>query len=240
MNQDKEAKLFSLVDILEPLSSEEIGWFGERAPRIHLERYEILYTPTHDNKLLYMLLEGQVRIYNMVGQHELTLDIVEARTMFGEAALAGRPQGVYAQALEASRIALVNLSDLEHLVQANPKVGLKIAGLLGQRLHTYASRMADIALKDIPARLASLILHLVESEGIVTREGHHKVRTRYTHEQLATMIGTRRVPVTRAFTKLKEAGAVQLRRRHVYVTDFEALKRIAQVQQGVASHALAS
>ena len=42
------------------------------------------------------------------------------------------------------------------------------------------------------------------------------------------MIGTKRVPVTRAFRKLREEGAVEPRDRQILVTDLEALKRIAQ------------
>ena len=37
------------------------------------------------------------------------------------------------------------------------------------------------------------------------------------------MIGSSRETVTRAFTGLQEAGAVELRRRHIYIKDVEAL-----------------
>jgi CRP/FNR family transcriptional regulator, cyclic AMP receptor protein len=87
--------------------------------------------------------------------------------------------------------------------------------------------MMDIALKEVPARLASLILDLLQSEGVVTREGHYTILTPYTQEQLATMIGAKRVAVTRAFKKLQEQGSVQLRRRKIYVTDLDALNQIA-------------
>ena len=72
-------------------------------------------------------------------------------------------------------------------------------------------------------------MRLRESEGVITGEGC-KIPTHYTHEQLATMIGSKRVPVTRAFRKLEEAGAVELKDRHMHVTDFEALKRVAEAE----------
>jgi CRP-like cAMP-binding protein len=67
----------------------------------------------------------------------------------------------------------------------------------------------------------------VQDEGVVTREGHYRVSTRYTHEELASMIGLKRVAVTRAFGGLQESGYVQLRRRQIYVTDLAALKGLA-------------
>jgi len=87
--------------------------------------------------------------------------------------------------------------------------------------------MTDIALKDSPARLAALILDLVQGEGVVTHEGHYRISTRYTHENLAKMIGLKRVAVTRAFRGLQDSGCVQLRKRQIYVTDLVALKGLA-------------
>ena len=71
-----------------------------------------------------------------------------------------------------------------------------------------------------------LILQLVESEGVMTTEGP-KIPTRYTHRQLATMIGSKRETVTKAFTLLQQAGTVELKRRRIHVKDAEALKRVA-------------
>ena len=87
--------------------------------------------------------------------------------------------------------------------------------------------MADLASKEVSARLASLILELLQSEGVVTREGHYRIDALYTHEHFGTMIGAKRVSVTRAFGKLRDIGCVQLLRRQVYVTDLATLSRLA-------------
>ncbi len=85
-------------------------------------------------------------------------------------------------------------------------------------------RWADLAAKEVPARLASMLLSLIETQGVVTPEGY-VIPTRYTHQQIATMIGANREATTRAFGRLQQEGGVQLRDRYVYVTDIEALKR---------------
>ena len=111
-----------------------------------------------------------------------------------------------------------------------PQVGLKLMSVLSERLSLAEDRMEDISLKEVPARLAGFILQLVESEGVMTSEGP-KIPTRYTHRQLATMIGSKRETVTKAFTLLQQAGAIELRRRRIHVRDLEALKKVAD--QGV-------
>ena len=42
------------------------------------------------------------------------------------------------------------------------------------------------------------------------------------------MIGCKRVAVTRAFSKLKEAGTVQLKERHIIIKNIDALKDLAE------------
>ncbi len=69
-------------------------------------------------------------------------------------------------------------------------------------------------------------MQLIESEGVVSSEGY-KIPTRYTHRQLASMIGSKRETVTKAFTLLQRAGVVELKRRRIHVKDSEALRRVA-------------
>ena len=80
--------------------------------------------------------------------------------------------------------------------------------------------------KDVPARLADLILRLVDKEEVVSDEGY-VIPSRYTHAQMGYMIGARRLAVTRAFGRLQDEGAVQLRRHMIYVRDTADLEHAA-------------
>jgi len=225
---EEKIRLLSMVDVLEPLSEEELEEFGRRVPDIHIREGQTLYTPGDRSEALFMLKKGRVRIYKVAPDGwEFTLAVVDAGTMFGEMALtAQRLREAYAEATEPSDICVLRNADLERLVRANPEVGLRMMRVLSERLRACETRLEDIGLKDVPARLASLVLQLAESEGVVTPEGP-KIPTRYTHRQLATMIGSSRETITRAFTKLQRTGAVELRRRHIYIKDMEALERTA-------------
>ena len=64
----------------------------------------------------------------------------------------------------------------------------------------------------------------------MTREGY-KIPTRYTHRQLAAVVGSKRETVTKAFTLLQKAGAVELKRRRIHVKDIEALKSAARQER---------
>jgi CRP-like cAMP-binding protein len=160
---------------------------------------------------------------------------VESGTVFGEMALLGQQmEGAYAQAMEPSQVSMMAKEDLEQLVLEKPAVGLRIMQVLSERLRRYETRLEDVSMKDVHARLAGIIMLLVESEGIKTGTAY-RIPTHYTHERLGTMIGANRVAVTRAFGLLQDEGAVELRRRLIYVTDIEALRRSSgygKAQQG--------
>ncbi len=226
---EEKIRLLSMVDVLEPLSGEELEEFSRRVPDTHVEQGEIFYTPGDRSEALFMLKRGRVRLYKLAPDGwEFTLAVVEAGTMFGEMALtAQRLREAYAEAMEPSDICVLKSEDLERIVRGNPDVGLRMIRVLSERLRTCETRLEDIGLKDVPARLASLVLQLAESEGVMTSEGP-KIPTHYTHRQLATMIGSSRETVTRAFTRLQESGAVELRRRRIYVKDVAALERVAE------------
>jgi CRP/FNR family cyclic AMP-dependent transcriptional regulator len=231
MNEAEQVELLSGVDIFEGFSHEDVREILRdllrRNAEIKLQEGEVFYTPREPDGKFFILKQGRVRIYKMEGSREFTLEMVDAGTIFGEVAFTPhRLRDAYAEAMEPSILLAVERDDVEHLIREKPLVGLRIISLLSERLHYYETRMEDVTLKEVPARLASLILFLVESEGVQI-PGEIRIPTRYTHEHLGTMIGANREAVTRAFGRLQDEGAVQLRRRLIYVENVEALERTA-------------
>src|SRR5215216_599654 len=170
MNIQEHVELLSGVDIFESLSEEEIrGILSDllqRNAEIDLSAGEIFYTPRQPDGKLFILTQGRVRIYKMEASREFTLEVVDAGTVFGEVAFtAHRLRDAYAEAIEPAILLAMERADVERLIQQKPQVGIKMISLLSERLHYYETRMQDVTLKEVPARLASLILFLVESEG---------------------------------------------------------------------------
>jgi CRP/FNR family transcriptional regulator, cyclic AMP receptor protein len=229
MSLKEEMRLLSMVDFLGPLSEEEMEDLAKRTPDTYLEQEDILYTPKEGTERLFILKKGRVQLYEVNGEgDEITLSVVEDGNVFGEMALTAQSlKGLYVRAITPSTVVSLRREDLEHLIMNKPEVGLRLVRELAQRLHASEVRYANVVGKDVPARLASLILTLVDSEGVVSSESY-RIPTHYTHEQLASMIGCKRVAVTRAFRKLEEGGAVVLKARRIVVKDANALKEMAE------------
>jgi CRP-like cAMP-binding protein len=63
-------------------------------------------------------------------------------------------------------------------------------------------RLSEMVRKEVVARMASLILSLSEHQGVVMGDGSRRISTRYTHQQLASMVGSNREAITWAFGRL--------------------------------------
>jgi CRP/FNR family cyclic AMP-dependent transcriptional regulator len=239
MSLQEEIRLLSMVDILGPLSEEEMEDLAKRTPDTFLEQDDILYSPQHGTERLFILKQGRVQLYEVNAEgDEITLSVIEDGNVFGEMALTGQSlKGLYVRALTPSTVVSLRREDVEELIRNKPEVGLRLVRDLAERLHASEARYADVVGKDVPARLATLILNLVDSEGVVlsivdseraVSTQSYRIPTRYTHDQLASMIGCKRVAVTRAFRKLEGGGAVELKKRHIVVQDLDALKDLAE------------
>jgi CRP/FNR family cyclic AMP-dependent transcriptional regulator len=230
MPEERRLKLLSLVDVLEPLSEEELKDLAERCTNISLQGGDGFYRPELHDGGLFLILEGRVRVYHTApAGKETTLDLLGSGTVLWARSMElTSGQVVHAQAVGPSVLAFLGREGLERFVLNKPEVGLKLMDLLAQRLGLSNERMAEVAYKDVLSRLASQILRLIESEGVVDRRGGCKLSTAYTHEELGTMIGAERVAVNRALGRLQGEGVVELRQRRIHVSDPEALRRIAE------------
>lgn len=192
-----DAGILNSIGLFEPLSHGEVERISGGVPVKVFERGRNVYTPAYRGGVFFLLLRGRVRVYRIEDGDEITLSIIRGGEVFGEAAFTSRRRkGSYAEALDTSRVGLMSREEM----------------------------IAAVSLKKVPARLAALILDLGHSEGVPTPEGR-KIETHYTHDELGAMVGAKRVAVTRALTDLQKSGAIDLRQRHIYVKDAEALER---------------
>jgi CRP-like cAMP-binding protein len=225
MSEEHEVKLLSLVDVLEPLSEEELQEVSTRCPSFSLEAGQDFFGSSEYDGGLFLLEEGHVVIYKMTSSgKQITFTVHSAGTVIPSLRL----QGLIARAIESSVLAFMSRGDLEYFLLRKPQMGLRLMDLLAENLRLMDARMSEVITKRVSARLASLIAWLINEEGIVVGSGDRIVPYPYTHALLGTIIGARRVAITLAFGVLQDEGAVELRQRQIHVKDLEILQRIAE------------
>ena len=224
----EELRPLAMVDILEPLSPEEIERLALLSVPVHLGVRET-FTLEEDRRTLLLLASGRVRVHepNAAGPG-LTLSMVETPSVVVQTGFAAwPPRVVLVEALEPSVLGVLEGEAFDDLVRRNPEVGVETIRVLGERLSTCEGRLSDMVRKEVPARLAGLILGLSEYQGVATADGSRMIPTHYTHKQLASMVGSNREALTKALGRLRRVGGVEVKARRIHLVDVDVLTRIA-------------
>ena len=221
-NLDKIGYL-RLVDIFQDLSEAEIEEIDRATTLTRARKGRILYMPEDTSEVLFLLKQGQVQLYRISPDgKKLVIATLGPGAVFGEMALIGQGMhNTFAEVTEESVICVMSRDDVERLLMTKPQVALRIFEVLGQRLRDAETRLEEIAFKGIPARLASLLLHLSEQEGGDTITG-------LTHQDLGEQIGTYRETTTQTLNTFKAQGLIDIGRKRIAIRDRSGLRQIAE------------
>jgi CRP/FNR family transcriptional regulator, cyclic AMP receptor protein len=188
----------------------------------------IFHSPNEPGEQLFVLRAGRVRIYKLSPEgRALTLMLLEPVTIFGEMTLVGQwLHDTFAESLTECTIGTIGRDTLRRILETYPLVAIAFMELMGQRLRAMENKLADIAFKSVPQRLASLLLNLA---GVIAGQPTRAVPptvVRYTHQQLAEMIGSYRETVTKAIGELREAGLIRIEGDAIILSDMDQLQRL--------------
>lgn len=216
---------FADQDLLAALPAERRARAEQRISSAEYPSGHIFFAPEESDDRLYLLRSGRVRIYKLSPEgRALTLLILEPASIFGEMAL--NPDWVhdsFAEAMSDCLVGVVRRDDLRRILDANPAIALSFMTIMSRRLRALERRLADIAFKSVPQRLASVLLNLAQPP---QSAGAAPVVVRYTHQQLAEMIGSYRETVTKAIGEFREAGLIRVEEELIYLTNLPRLREV--------------
>jgi CRP/FNR family transcriptional regulator len=132
---------------------------------------------------------------------------------------------VSARAMTETRLHLLDVDAVHRLTQEHPSVGLKMVGTAGEHMTHLVSLADDLALKTATGRLAKYLYELALKEGAAKAATAQFTRDRLRAEELAALLGTVRVHISRSLTTLADAGAIDLDRRFIRIRDLAILRR---------------
>ncbi len=191
----------------------------------------IFHAPTKQNGNLFILHTGRVRLYKISSEYRiLTLVFLEPVSIFGEMALTGPSMhDLFAEAVTPCTVVTIERDTLYTLLQTYPLVALRIMEVMGQRLVQMENKLADIAFKSVPQRLATLLLQLAaipKTAQPSPQAPSSLVVVGYTHQQLAEMVGCYRETVTKVLGEFRERGFIHAKGDSIYVTNADALQQV--------------
>ena len=174
------------------------------------------------------LLRGNIRIrVPSVEGRELLLAIIRPGEVFGElAVLDGKERSADAIAESPCTLAILDRHDILSFFERNPSAWPKLVKVLCQRLRHTDQVFAEVALLQLPARLAKSMLRLLDSDGIPALGKTPTIR--FSQRELANMVGGTRESVNRCLRNWQRNGIVQITEGSIIITNRPALENMAE------------
>jgi CRP-like cAMP-binding protein len=174
------------------------------------------------------VLSGVVRIgVSSSDGKELLLAVLPQGQVFGElAVLDGKPRSADAIADGPCTLAYLERRDVLAFLERNPSAWPKLVEVVAERLRRTDELVAEIALEQLPVRLARTMLRVTSCE---PGKPAPNPNIHYSQRELASMVGGRRESVNKCLRTWQRDGLVEVTGRSIVIKNRAALEEIAEV-----------
>lgn len=217
--------IFARHPFFSALTDETARELLRRAAVRRFEAGELVFRRGDPGDGLYGVLSGSVLIVAESAEgKDLIINRHGAGEIFGELALLdGKGRSASAVAHEASELMLVSRDKLLAFLKLKPEAMIWIVGFVCGRLRRITNVVEDAMFLDAPARLAKLIVTLIDADTSACRS---PVTLRISQNDLARMLGLSREFVSKQLVAWRDGGIVELGRRRLTVRNARALRKI--------------
>jgi CRP-like cAMP-binding protein len=184
----------------------------------------VFYGPEDAGADIYLLRRGRVRLYTISPEgRALMMLLLDPPSVFGEMSLVeGWRHDSYAVSATPCLVGTVRSETLRRALNVQPSLALRFMTVMSRRLRAIERKLADIAFKSVPQRLAAALL------GLWAERRDMPPTVRSTHQQLAEMIGSHRETVTKAIGEFRNAGLIRVEEEAIHLTDLVRLGDLAR------------
>lgn len=216
--------------IFSTLSDDEMDKIIPLVVKRKLRKNTVIFHENDPASAFYLVKTGRIKIYRVSRDgREQVLYLLGDGQIFGDVpTFDGGPYPATAATMTDSEIYLINREDFNNLIRRNPEIALKIIQALGGRLRQALDLIRDLSFKQVPHRLAGLLLKLEREYGQQSEEGI-LISLPLSRQDLADIVGTSRETVTRELKKMERAGMLAIDRRMITITDREKLESWARI-----------
>ena len=180
-------------------------------------------SPLRQADSFFVILTGKVKLFKLSARgDEQILHIYGPGQTFGEAAMwAGGYYPAFAETLAQTTLLIVTRKVLKDMLARNADLAMGMLAGMSAKLREFNQLIEQLSLREVPARLASVLLELP------ARPGTNTVVLKQTKRELAAQIGTIAETLSRALKKLKTSGLIDVKGAEITILDPDALAELA-------------
>ena len=178
------------------------------------------------------VLGGSVRISVPSPEgKEIVLAILQAKEVFGEIALLdGKERTADARAMTACTLAILERRDVLAFLDRHPHVWPKLVAVLCSRLRNTDQHIAELALLELPARLAKALLRFGNAEDGLSSE-RTPLKVQLSQRELGNICGATRESINKCLRAWQRRGIVRIEESLVTIANRAALEELAELAE---------
>jgi CRP/FNR family transcriptional regulator len=179
--------------------------------------------PASKAERFFIILAGRVKVYILSprGDQQI-LHMFGPGDSFAEAAVwAGENYPAFAESLTKGAVLAVSKSVLAAAFRKEPALAMGMLAGMSEKLHEFSRLIEALSLKNVPARLATVLL------AEARRAGGGSFTLKQSKRQLAAQIGTTPETLSRNLARLKRAGVIAMRGATITVVGHDDLAALA-------------
>jgi CRP/FNR family transcriptional regulator, cyclic AMP receptor protein len=179
---------------------------------------------------LMAVLEGRIRISVCSKEgKEVTLGIMGPGDLLGEIALVdGKGRTADATAMGACRVLVLDQREFLPFLERNPSFAVRLLQILCGRMRMATSVCESLALLDIPARLARLLVQLAELQGEPVGKGR-RIGFRLSQQELGNLVAATRESVNKQLKLWEDEGLIHVEQGRITLCDLEEMRLMGEI-----------
>jgi len=213
------------IALFQGVAAEELKAMLRHASYKKIKQGETVINEQDPIRAFYVIIYGRLRLYKSSPEgKEQTLYLLGPGEPFGLStafATAFFPLSVVA--LEESAVLIIPGTVMERLAGRETALLLNIIRLLSIRLRESIALVEALALKGLPQRLASFLMHLLDKEQVKK----DALELAITQRELAKILGVTPEALSRVLRKMNNDGILKVAGRAISILNEKALKTLA-------------
>lgn len=207
------------------LSENQIEKIKQIIVHRHFNKGESIFFEGDHGDGFYVLVCGLVKIFKVSSEgKEHIMRILGAGEPFGQVAVyAGRSFPASAQAIAKSHLLFFPRTAFIELITKNPSLALSMLSVLSMRLREFTVHVENLALKEVPGRLAAYLLYLADEQ-----ENEKLVNLNVSKVQISSLLGTTPETLSRILTRLAGKGLIEIKRHEIKMLNHKGLEELAK------------
>src|SRR5438105_5856990 len=144
------------------MQPEELDGILRLSSERHAPRGTVIFQKGDPGSSLMAVLRGRVRVSSISSEgKEVTLNVISRGEIFGEIALLdAKPRSADATAIEDTQLLIVERRQFLPFLRQNDDLYLRLLAMLCDRLRRTSLALEELAMFDLPARMARLLIKL--------------------------------------------------------------------------------